>query len=176
MDNVIYAVTVDLDEGENTTYDLGVNFPNELITDTSHTLQLTLHDSGAVYDISSLTASTCKIKKNDSSGSAVTLATGTLTTDGTDGRIDFIINKDLIPASLAAFQQSPDRPVVLYFVTIEDANSKIQVRKLITVYDIDGTGRSHNQPFRKNQDRISPYNYLILKGKQGLIMITKPMF
>lgn len=146
MDNVVYAVTVDLDEGEDTTYDLGANFPNELITETSHTLQLTLHDSGVVYDISSLSASTVKIKKNDSTASATTLATGTLTTDGTDGRIDFVINKDLIPASLAAFPQSPDRPVVLYYITIEDANSKIQVRKLITVYDIDGTGTSSANP------------------------------
>jgi hypothetical protein len=146
MDNIFYDVTVDLDAGEDTTYSLGANFPDTLISETSHTLRLTVHDSAGVVDISGLTSSTCKIKKNDSSGSATTLATGTYVTDGTDGKINFTVNKDLIPDTLAAFQQSSDFPQILYYVTLEDADSKIQVRKLVSVVDIDGTGSGSANP------------------------------
>lgn len=139
MDNIIYTVTVDLNTGETTTFSLGDDFPDILITETSHTLKLTLNDNGSAIDISGITSSAVNIKKNDSTDAAINLASsGTFETDGTDGKINFTIDKDLITTSLAAYEQSPDNPQILYSVRLEDANSKIQVRKLITVKDVDG--------------------------------------
>lgn len=139
MNNVVYNVTVDLDEGEDTLFDLGANFPDVLITETSHELKLTIHDSGAAVDISGITSSSVNIKQNDSADAATVLASsGTFETDGTDGKINFVIDSDLIPTALAALPQSIRTPQILYSVRMEDATSKIQVRKLITVKDIDG--------------------------------------
>ncbi len=135
MNNVIFNVTVDLDSS----FDLGADFPDFLITETSHELKLTINDSGAALDISGITSSAVHIKEDDSTATATVLdASGTFETDGTDGKINFVIPSDLIPASLALLPQSSLLPKILYSVRLEDANSKIQVRKLISIKDIDG--------------------------------------
>jgi hypothetical protein len=139
MNEIIYNVTVDLNTGDTTDYDLGASFPDTLITETSHTLKLTLNSNGSALDVSGLSAASVTIKKNDSADAAITLTSSyAYETDGTDGKVNFTIPKDLIAASLAAYEQSPDNPQILYSVRLEDANSKIQVRKLITVKDVDG--------------------------------------
>ena len=146
MDSVTHKITADLSgqaKGDKSWYDLGANFPNQLITGMSHTLELTVingqDDEGLDIPVSLVgaTSTIVDIKLNNS-----LIIETVLSNSGTiaDNVISFDIPRDIIPAALAAFKQSDANPTILYKVTILDATNKLQFRKLLTILDEDGLG------------------------------------
>jgi len=149
MDNPIYKSTVDLNvevPGEFTSFDLGTTFPNSLITNMGFDLEITVINDGVPVDLSSPIAVTLKIKANETVQAPTTLAaTGVISGAGFNV-VTFVVDKDILPASVALFPQSDSQPTILLYADIEDANSKIQVRKLISVFDQDGAGSGSGSP------------------------------
>lgn len=152
IDYPTYNITVDLSDqtdGTSSWYDLGPDFPDQLVSGTAHILALTVingQDGGGAdipVDLTGATAESVKMKRNESGFSTTTLTSSAVIFTNT---ATFTIDKDVIPDSLASFDQSENKPTIIYWITIEDVNVKLYFRKLVTVIDENGLGTGVANP------------------------------
>ncbi len=145
MDNALYQVIIDVgaqSSGETSFFDLGDNFPENLITGQSFDLEITVVNGVNDVSLAGATGVLSIVANNTTQTPIVLDGTGVIATN----TVTFTVDKDLIPESLAAFPQSDQQPAILLFAVVEDADSKLEFRKLITIFDENGEGSGSSNP------------------------------
>jgi hypothetical protein len=147
MDSPIYTVPFDY---ANPRYELVFNtnpqqrvFPFRLYGETSFVLRHTATLNGAPYNFTNFTTAELFVKVTDNTLIRTKLCDGVITSGltATDGSMDFIVPKGILPNDYATYTDSDNRqPITLYFVIESSDNKKISLETQIAIMDIDRTG------------------------------------
>lgn len=167
MDKIRYTVRHNYDDPtldqtfNNTT---GVEFPRRIYSKTSFEI---LHEAQkwdnfdtkniVPKDLTNMTSAKLYIKLDDSVFIPTEISTGTIEGFSSDGKVLFVVDKDVIQDSLAQYTtQTNPTPIVIYFVIESSDGAKFSLETLVQVMDIDREGSNEASTVTANDIGYTP--------------------